>query len=83
MRRIKFLSVFVLLALAVSAGPSTAIGQEPLSQSDVGVVATSLGVAPHLHFEVRNSNNNDSPVVIRDMAGITWNPDNCTGSATY
>lgn len=43
----------------------------------------SGGVSPHLHFEVRNGNNNDSPVVIRDMAGITWNPDNCTGSATY
>ena len=49
----------------------------------IGYSGQSGGVAPHLHFEVRDSNDNDSPVEIRDMAGITWNPDNCTGSATY
>ncbi len=40
MRKIKFLSVFVLLALAVSAGPSTVVGQGPSPQGDVGAVAT-------------------------------------------
>ena len=40
MRRIKFFSVFVLLALAVSAGPTTVVGQGSLPQGDVGAVAT-------------------------------------------
>jgi len=32
MRKIKFLSVFVLLALAVSAGPTTVVGRGSLPQ---------------------------------------------------
>jgi tetratricopeptide (TPR) repeat protein len=40
MGKIKFLSVLVLLVLAVSAGSSTAVGQGPSPQGDVGAVAT-------------------------------------------
>lgn len=48
MGRNKFFSVFVLLALAVSAGPSTVVGQGPLPQGDVGAVATPQPPGPDL-----------------------------------
>ena len=40
MRKVKFVSVFVLLVVAVSAGPSAVGGQEPLSQSDACAAVT-------------------------------------------
>ncbi|MDY7040071.1 MAG: hypothetical protein SVX38_04330 [Chloroflexota bacterium] len=65
------------------SGPQVAVGQWVNKSVIIAFSGQSGGVAPHLHFEVRDSNNNDSPVVIRDLSGITWNSDNCTGSATY
>lgn len=40
MRKLRLISVLVLLALAVSAGPTTVVGQGSLPQSDVGAVTT-------------------------------------------
>jgi tetratricopeptide (TPR) repeat protein len=44
MRRIKFLSVFVLLVLAISIGPSIVVGQKPLPQCNVGAAAQPPGL---------------------------------------
>ncbi len=43
---------------------------------------TGMATGPHLHYEVRNSNNNNSPVVITGLPGLNWDAGMCSGQAT-
>jgi len=54
MRRIKFLSVFVLLALLLSAGPGAVMAQEPLPPQVIAAISKDVPQPPEDWIVVRD-----------------------------